>query len=328
VTHLRSPIVPGVHSSGAGVYAVARSGPYPVFSAMSVSSRLVRQHWRTQMQPAVIAGFVLSGLAFLLLRRYLPRLDAIQDLRAGIAAHEIGLDYQPILDGRDRRVVGAEALARWHHPKRGLVMPDEFIPIAETSGLISPLTGRVLEQVKRDLETLGELPPGFRISVNLARAQLADKSLLECLDNLFGPGATLDRLAFEITERELLANVADNARTVVEELARRGAEVSLDDFGTGYSGLSHLRHLPLHYIKIDRSFVRALNTEAVTASLVESIVSLARSLGMGLIAEGVETEEQRERLLALGVHLHQGWLYGKASPLEDLLASLRRQAPT
>ena len=321
---LRSPLQPGVHHYQGGLYAVARSGAYPVYTVMSISRDRVRQHWRTQMQPAVIAGFLLSGLAFLMLRRYLPRRDAADDLREGIAAGEIVLDYQPIMDARDNRLLGAEALARWRHPRRGLVMPDEFIPLAESSGLITPLTDRVLERIKRDMDTLGELPPGFRISINLARAQLADASLLATLDRVFGPDAKLDRLGFEITERELLENVAENARVVVGELARRGAEVSLDDFGTGYSGLSHLRHLPLHHIKIDGSFVRALNTEAVTASLVESIVALAQSLGMGLIAEGVETESQRERLLALGVHQQQGWLYAKALRLEALRELLRQ----
>jgi sensor c-di-GMP phosphodiesterase-like protein len=309
---LTVPLDAGLYRNEDEFYAIADSLPFPFYSVVSISRAHVLQHWRTQMQPAVIAGFLLSALAFLILRRFLPRRDATEDLRDGIDAGEIELEYQPIVDARDGRIVAAEALARWHHPSRGRVMPDEFIPLAEQSGLISPLTDRVIARVKSDLGELGELPPGFRIGINLARAQLADSSLLASLDRVFGAGQALDSLSFEITERELLENVVDNARAIVDELSRRGARVSLDDFGTGYSGLSHLRHLKLDHIKIDGSFVRALNTEAVTASLVESIVSLARSLDLGLIAEGVETEVQRDTLLALGVHLQQGWLYAKA----------------
>jgi sensor c-di-GMP phosphodiesterase-like protein len=144
-----SPLSSGTFPGTESFYALARSGPYPVFSLILVSNAAIQRHWRTQMQPAVIAGFLLSGLAFLLLRRYLPKDDAAGDLRAGIEADEIVLDYQPIMDASTRRIIGAEALARWRHPRRGLVMPDEFIPLAESTGLISPLTERVLERVRR-----------------------------------------------------------------------------------------------------------------------------------------------------------------------------------
>lgn len=324
IARLQPPLTPGVHRFANGFYAVARSGDYPIYTVTSVTDARVAEHWRTQMQPAVIAGFLISGMALLLLRRFMPKTSEADDLRDGIAAGEMVVRYQPLIDARDRRIVGAEALVRWQHPRRGLVMPDEFIALAEQSELIAPLTRSVMQQVKRDLEALGDLPPGFRIGINLARAHLADEKLLATLDEIFGPGKTLGQLGFEITERELLANIIDRARDVVLRLTERGAEVALDDFGTGYSGLSHLRSLPLHFIKIDRSFVWALNTEAVTASLVDSIVSLARSLGMGLIAEGVETDAQRELLLDIGVHLQQGWLYAEAVPLEQLRALLVR----
>jgi len=325
VAELHAPLSVGAHQVEGGLYAVARAGDSPLYAVMSVSNADVARHWRTQMQPAAFVGFLASLLALLLLRRYLPQRSALEDLRDAIAAGEMLVEYQPIVDAVERRVVGAEALVRWQHPQRGRVMPDEFIPLAESSGLITPLTDRVLESVKRDLDRLKPLPPGFRISINLARAQLTDQNLLRSLDALFGPDARLDALGFEVTEREMLANVAEQARTLVTELRRRGAEVSIDDFGTGYSGLSHLRHLPLHHIKIDRSFVRALDTEAVTANLVVSIVALARSLELGLIAEGVETERQREALLALGVRVQQGWLYSKAVDVAGLQARLAQR---
>jgi sensor c-di-GMP phosphodiesterase-like protein len=315
---LRAPLQPGIHRVEGGLYAVARAGEYPFYTVMSVGESAIAKHWRTQMRPAAIAGFLLSGLALLVLRRALPRHDAAQDLQEGIAAGEITVAYQPIVDARSRRIIGAEALARWQHPRRGLVMPDEFVPLAESHGLISSLSEGVLVQVRQDLQRLAPLPAGFYVSVNLSRAQLTDRRLLETLDGLFGPGHTLGSLCFEITERELLANVAEVARGVIQSLRERGAIVCLDDFGTGYSGLSHLRHFPLHDIKIDGSFVRALDTEAVTASLVESIVALAKPLELGLVAEGVETEAQRARLLALGVTRQQGWLYARAMSADEL----------
>jgi sensor c-di-GMP phosphodiesterase-like protein len=324
IAALKPPFTPGLHRVAGGFYAVAHSRRYPVYTVTAVTDARVAEHWRTQAQPAVIAGFLLSGLALLMLRRFMPRTSEADDLRDGIAAGEMAVRYQPLVDARDRSIVGAEALVRWQHPRRGLVMPDEFIALAEHSDLITPLTRSVLHQVKRDLESLPDLPPGFRIGINLARAHLADEQLLSTLDDIFGPGKSLGQLGFEITERELLANIIDQARAMVLQLTERGAEVALDDFGTGYSGLSHLRSLPLHFIKIDRSFVWALDTEAVTASLVDSIVSLARSLGMGLIAEGVETDAQRELMLDIGVHLQQGWLYAEAVPLEQLRGLLAK----
>ncbi len=315
---LTLPLHPGIHRGRGGYFAVARAGAYPIYAVMSVSDDRIARHWRTQMQPAVVVGFLLSCMALLLLRRFMPRTSEADDLREGIAAGELEVWYQPLVDARDRRIVGAEALVRWQHPRRGLVLPDQFIALAEENNLIGPLTRRVIEQVKRDLDALGKLPPDFRISINLARADLADHNLVATLDEIFGMGRSLGRLGFEITERELLANMIGRAREVVEQLRAGGAEIALDDFGTGYSGLSHLRHLPLHYIKIDRSFIWALDTEAVTASLVDNIVSLARTLEMGLVAEGVETEQQRAHLLAIGVFLHQGWLYGRVLPFEAL----------
>jgi sensor c-di-GMP phosphodiesterase-like protein len=321
---LRPPLKPGIHRIEGGYYAVAKAAEYPVYAVTSVSDERIAQHWLTQMQPAVIAGFLLSVLALLLLRRYLPRSSEADDLRDGIAAGEMVVHYQPVVDARDGRVVGAEALVRWQHPRRGLVMPDEFIELAEQSDLTGSLTRCVLKQVKRDLDALPSLPARFRIGINLSRADLGGDQLLTTLDAIFGPGRTLERLGFEITERELLANIIDRARDMVVRLTERGADIALDDFGTGYSGLSHLRTLPLHFIKIDRSFVWALNTEAVTASLVDNIVALARSLGMGLIAEGVETDGQRQLLIDIGVHLQQGWLYADALPFEQLRVLLAK----
>lgn len=313
---------PGWHRGEQGYFVAERAGAYPFVTVAAFSDAATAQHWRHEMRPAAISGFVLTALVLLALRRQLPRHSAVDDLREGIRAGEIKVAYQPLVDGASGRVVGAEALARWMHPDRGWVMPDEFVPLAEANGLLREITQRVIERIVQDLKQMGPLDEEFRVSVNVSRADLVDRRLIELFDRLLGAGASLSRYSIELTERELLSDVAEQARGVLDELASRGARISLDDFGTGYSGLSHLRQFKLHGLKIDRSFVRAIDTEAVTASLLGTMVGLANSLELGLVAEGVETEAQRDRLLDLGVSVHQGWLYAKAMSARSLYAMI------
>ena len=313
---------PGWHRGVEGYYIARRAGAYPFVAVGAFADAAVTEHWRQEMRPAVISGFVLTALVLIALRRQLPRHSAVDDLREGLRAGEIKVAYQPLVEGASGRVVGAEALARWMHPDRGWVMPDEFVPLAEANGLIRLLTERVIERIVQDLAAMGPLADDFRISVNVSRADLVDRRLIELFDRLLGSQSSLSRFSIELTERELLSDVAEQARSVLDELAGRGARIALDDFGTGYSGLSHLREFHLHGLKIDRSFVRAIDTEAVTASLLGTMVGLARSLDLGLVAEGVETEAQRNRLLELGVSVHQGWLYAKAMSPRSLYAMI------
>lgn len=313
----------GVHRDSEGLYAVVQSADLPLYIVVFTSNAELSERWRKQLWIAIPAGIAFTLLAGWLLRRVLPRPDERDDLRQGIVGKEMEIWYQPIVDARRQETMEAEALVRWRHPKRGLVMPDDFIPLAERSGLIEALTEFVLSQVKRDLDILAPLPHTFRISVNLSRVHLSDDRLLGVVDRVFGIGSRLDHLGFEVTERELLTPVIDQAHAVLSALAARGAQIALDDFGTGYSSLSYLRHLPLDHLKIDHSFIWAMDTEAVTAHLVDSVVSLAQALEIELVAEGVETQAQRERLLARGVNLQQGLLYAGAMPccaLQEWLA--------
>ncbi len=306
--------VGGTDSHG-GAVAVARAGRYPVYLLARLSPEAIRSQWAEQARPATLIGFALSLVAALLLRRRLPpEREAVRDLRLGLSGGEIVAHFQPLIDARSGRVIGAEALARWNHPRRGWVPPNEFAPLAEGAGLIRELTAEVLRSV---VEARQLLPPELRIGVNLSPSLLQDGSLERLLDERFGAGEPLDGLVLEITERELIEYTEGSAAANVSRLAARGAWIALDDFGTGYSGLSILRHLPLHELKIDASFVHALDTEAVTANLVDAMVAMAERLGLGLVAEGVETEAQRDQLLARGITVHQGWLYAKAMPLDE-----------
>lgn len=313
------PRVPGQHVTADGsLVVIAHARPYPIASIVSLSGSELLQRWQTQAQPAALFGFAITTLVLLLLRRWLPAGNDIADeLRRAIRHGELELHFQPVIDGYTQRVLSAESLLRWRHPARGLLLPDYFLPAAERAQLMGELTSYVLRMVRDAITTL---PAPLRIAVNVPPAMLRDGSLTRAVNACFGEQAPLDRLTLEITERELIEFADSQAVDHVEALAARGAKISLDDFGTGFSGLSHLRHLRPQQIKIDRSFIRALGSEAVTAALVDAVVAMTDTLGVELVAEGVETEAQRELLLLRGIHAMQGWLYAKAMPLDNLRA--------
>ena len=235
------------------------------------------------------------------------------DLRRGLALNQFEVVYQPIVDMRSGRVHKAEALMRWHHPRRGLVSPEHFIGIAESSGLIIAIGEWVFrqaaQQAKRWCATYGA---DFQISVNKSPAQFhaeasGHSAWLDYLAKLDLPGSNI---AIEITEGLLLetsAGVTSNLRALREA----GIAISLDDFGTGYSSLTYLQKFAIDYIKIDQSFVRNLNSATRDLALCRAIVTMAHDLGMKVVAEGVETEDQRQLLLDTGCDFGQGYLYSR-----------------
>ncbi|CAI9409625.1 putative bifunctional diguanylate cyclase/phosphodiesterase [Nocardioides sp. T2.26MG-1] len=246
------------------------------------------------------------------------------DLRAALDADGLELHYQPVVDIRTDRIVGVEALARWHHAVRGAVPPGTFVPLAEAHGFVSDLDRWVLDrachQTAAALST-GELAPGVRVAVNLSARSLDDTGLVDMV------AAALDRsglpasaLVLEITETAILQN-RDAARTSLAGLRALGAGVSLDDFGTGYSSLSFLRELPVTGVKVDRSFVRDSVEQPSDRAIVESIIRLATGLGLETIAEGVETEAQRDLLRDLGCARAQGFWWSPAVPMSELPGS-------
>lgn len=244
--------------------------------------------------------------------KVMDRIALENDLRGAISACQFVVHYQPQV-ADDGRVVGAEALVRWQHPERGMVSPADFIPLAEETGLILPLGAWVLETVCRKLSawaSRGELA-GLAVAVNVSVRQLRHPDFVaQVRAVLERSGANPQRLKLELTESMLAENVED----VIEKmLALRaiGVRFSLDDFGTGYSSLSYLKKLPLEQLKIDQSFVRDVLTDTNDASIATTIVTLAHGLGLGVIAEGVETEAQRDFLAAVGCRVYQGYYYSK-----------------
>ncbi|WP_369133989.1 EAL domain-containing protein [Modestobacter sp. I12A-02662] len=252
------------------------------------------------------------------------------DLRAALADAALRLEYQPIVDLRSGAVVGMEALARWTHPERGPVPPSNFVTVAEFSGLAPELDRWVVQRAVQDMARLrqaGVVPEDAYVAVNLSAASLSDASVLDhlvsCTED-FGLPAT--QLVVEITETAIMRNT-DLAVALLRQLREHGFRVAMDDFGTGYSSLAYLRDLPISTLKLDRSFVADITEQQDALAIVGWVVDLARTVGVAVIAEGVETEEHVALLQQLGCVTAQGWLWGPARPMTALLSGREWSSP-
>jgi EAL domain-containing protein (putative c-di-GMP-specific phosphodiesterase class I) len=245
---------------------------------------------------------------------------------------EFELLLQPQIDLQSGRVIGAEALIRWHHPEMGMVPPDRFIPLAEESGLMLPLGEWVLQRAVDILADWAKrgMPP-MRLALNLSARQCHVGELLPCIDRLIeSSGIATDMLEMEITESAAMHD-PEQTRLLLHELRLRGIKVAIDDFGTGYSSLSYLKLFAIDRIKIDRSFVKDIETDTNDAVIVNATIALAHSLGLEVIAEGVETAEQSHFLRANGCDEAQGYFFGRPMPLAEferfVLSKLERTEP-
>ena len=239
-----------------------------------------------------------------------------EELRVAIERREFELHYQAMIDVRTSRQVGFEALVRWRHPTRGLVMPDDFIPLAEETGLIVPLGAWVLQQACMDAT---KWPAHIKVAVNLSPVQLSHPGLLDIvLCTLVESALPPERLELEITETALFKNDVDCVR-LVRQLKRLGVSIALDDFGTGYSSLSYLTMIPFDKIKIDRSFTSNMTKRPECAAIVAAVLALGRSLKTETVTEGVETGQQLGIARDAGVSIAQGYFFGRPCPASDLV---------
>ena len=237
----------------------------------------------------------------------------VRELRAAILLKHLNVAYQPIVNGKGE-LVAYEALLRWHHALRGVIPPDVFIPVAERSSLIAEIGYYVLRQVCLDMPRL----PPVLVNLNLSANQVASADLLDrMLEILSETGTDPARIVIEITESASLAASDVNARNL-KALQNSGFRIALDDFGMGYSEFNQLRALPFDVIKIDKSYIRALGTDVVTDVFVNAVVEIARRSGKLVIAEGIETEDDRLRASAAGCHGFQGYLFGKPAFIDKL----------
>lgn len=250
-------------------------------------------------------------------------LAMVQELRTALERHDFVLFYQPQMSVTSERTVGVEALLRWRHPSRGWVAPSEFLPLAERFGLIVPLGSWVLNEACRQLAEWHRRGYGeLTMSVNLSALQFADAGLADRVgealaNNQVGPGT----LTLEVTESVAMENVEQSMR-ILQTLREMGVSIAIDDFGTGYSSLLYLQRFPATELKIDCGFVRQLTQSAEDVAIASAIVALGKTLHLKVVAEGVETEEQKRFLAVLGCDLLQGFLPGRPMPADQLWAHL------
>ncbi len=258
--------------------------------------------------------------------RKAQQLDLAGELRTAIAEGHLELHYQPKVHLDEARVVGAEALVRWRHPERGMIRPDLFIPLAEETDIIHDFTSWLLEAATQQLARWQAQGKDWSVAVNLAPRNLLDADLpARAHEAIQKAGVQPSRLVAEITERGFIAD-PDAALTTLHRLHERGIPISIDDFGTGYSSLAYLKDMPLSELKIDRSFVQAMSRDAGALTIVQTVVQMAHFLGFEVTAEGVETENEIERLRMLGCDRVQGYWVARPMAPDEMMAWVEQSA--
>ena len=260
-------------------------------------------------------------------RAMTERLELEQDLKRATEGGELVLRYQPIVAVRTGRTVGVEALIRWRHPERGLIDPADFIPLAEESGQIHEVGRWVLHEACAQMAEWIRPDRPLGLSANLSSAQLRQASLVrEVRGALASSGLDPSALVLEITETVLMDATASNIERLAA-LKELGVSLAVDDFGTGYSSLQYLRRFPIDWLKIAKPFVDGVHRDRAEEGIARAIIDLARSLGLGVVAEGIEGRGQAARLADLGCHFGQGYFYSPPLPAEEIGELLESGSP-
>lgn len=297
--------------------------PFQVFAGYPQGATL--QYMQVHYLPQWLLFLILGALAGagtyrLSLRSVSPGTELERALESG----EFVPYYQPVVDAENGRWHGVETLMRWQHPTEGLVPPDQFIPLAERLGLIVPMTRTLMRRIREDFaNSVEQLPAGFHLSINITAAHCQDMHLVdECREFLsaFPPGHIV--LLLELTERQMITSTEVTDR-LFTELRQLGVRIAIDDFGTGHSSLAYLREFRVDYLKIDHSFVSMIGSDALSRHILDNILDLAMRLELGIVAEGVESAEQRDHLIQRGIQLLQGYLFASPMPAEALFKALQ-----
>ncbi|MEP6947492.1 MAG: EAL domain-containing protein [Acidobacteriota bacterium] len=262
--------------------------------------------------------------------RAVTRLQLETDLRFAIERNEFELYYQPIISLETASLVGFEALVRWNHPQRGLVPPNEFIPICENTGLIIPMTIQLLHSACAQVvrwQSRSLNPKPLSIAVNLSGKHFADPNLVEQIAVILGStGIDPSCLKLELTESAVMEN-AETAILMLTEIKKTGVQISIDDFGTGYSSLSYLHRFPIDLLKVDRSFVSAMEKNSENGEIVRTVIALAKALKLKVVAEGIESIDQLHQLMNLHCEYGQGYLFSKPLPVREIEKLLDEKDP-
>lgn len=321
-------IAPGASTSfrsGGYVISLSRSAMGDVAVIAAAPESYVLQHVETFAFLFIPLGLVGAGLfAWAVAHVTRVQLSLPAQLRKAARRREFYVEYQPIVDLKTRRWVGAEALVRWRRSNGEIMVPDRFIAIAEESGVIPRITACVAEIVAADLPALLAIAPQFSVSINVSAADLRSGHTVELIRNLLKNGNAAPRnIKVEATEHSILQG--KEAAAVIAEIRNMGIDIAIDDFGTGYSNFSRLQTLGVDILKIDKDFVDTIASGPEARKLLDHIIGMANSLGLAAVAEGVETEPQACFLEERGIQLAQGWLFAKSMRISHFLALLDAQ---
>jgi len=307
----------------ATLYTVAHGGGW-IAAAMEPRGAMEKNLRRQQLMLLPVGAFIAAFIVGIVIWFSRKRLSPLSELMLAVQNREFIVHYQPMIDLRTRACVGGEALIRWRRPDGSLVRPNLFIPLAEESGLIQPITDQVIEAVIHDLGKLLLTDRTLHISINLCAEDLKTGRILPVLQKALEYTGILTRqIWLEITERSFLE--IDAARSTIVKARDLGFPIAIDDFGTGYSSLQYLEGLPLDTLKIDKSFIDTIGRSSAISSVTPHIIDMARTLNLVIVAEGVETQEQCDFLGALGVDYGQGWLFAHPMPAGEFIAFCRRK---
>jgi len=303
-----------------------RSRTMPLAVVVLAPNAALLANWKALLIGGLVVGLAAGvPLGILVWRRATRRFSLEGELRGAVRRHEMAVHYQPIVSLTDNHWVGVEALVRWRRHGR-LVRPNLFIPMAENAGLIQQITDQVLEIVLAELGSLLRRYPSFYVSINVGVEDLKSRRFLGVLTSrLRNTGISPGQIRIEATERGFLE--PDVARDTIQAFRDAGHPVYIDDFGTGYSSLSYLQSFKVDALKIDKSFVDTIGQEAASSTVAPHIIAMARSLGLQVVAEGIEDEAQAEFLREQGVDFGQGWLFGRPVPAVELAQLMARASP-
>jgi PAS domain S-box-containing protein len=282
---------------------------------------VLERHARVALADATSRDVTLRCYSIELSQRTVRRMALERDLRHAVDARQFVLYFQPKFDAVDGRLVGAEALIRWNHPVEGLVSPAEFVPVLEDTGLLVDVGHWVMAEAIATAQAWRRHHPGLRLAVNVSARELRHANFLDACRELLAPFEGDAPIDIEITESVIVDDVEQSVQ-LLQGLRALGCRIAIDDFGTGYSSLNYLVRLPVDTLKIDRSFVAMLERSPETVTLVANTIGLAHSLGLDVVAEGVETEEQAAHLRRLGCELLQGYLLGRPLPADAFVSRL------
>jgi sensor c-di-GMP phosphodiesterase-like protein len=308
---------------GPHIVAVVPSTHFFIAAVAAAPLAHVNDRVRALAWLLVPIGFVAGGglgLAVIHLARLQLAMPAV--LKTALRRGEFFLAYQPFVDLHSGQWAGAEVLIRWRRPNGEMVRPDLFVSVAEDAGLIERVTERVVELVTQDAADIARRFPDFAFSINLSPADLKSRRTVDLFRRLVRE-AGISNVIVEVTERGLLDR--DQTREIVHDLRALGVRVAIDDFGTGFSSLSYLESMELDLLKIDKSFVESLNTDAPTSGVAFHIIQMGKTLNLQITAEGVQTDAQAQCLRDYGVHYGQGWLFAKPMSRAELIAALVHQ---